>query len=172
MISSVKEQTITLKGWLFSASLDWLGQEFTLSYAQLSLPRGLDVQQMSPVADLQLCTSIKVLRGSLATWEPSHLGDLKCPRRPRAAPVWTNSGTTALPLVRDSIRFETRMNYTSNWHQRWPVLQKSVTSTSFTIEYHRTVHQLAWLEPKSELTLLQNNVLGLASSRRKQFTWF
>lgn len=67
--SSVKEQTTILNVFFFPPSLDGLGQEFSLSYAQLSLPQGLDVQQMSTVADLQLCTSIKVLRG-----KSCHLG--------------------------------------------------------------------------------------------------
>lgn len=81
--------------------LGWLGQEFSLSYAHLSLPQGLDVQQMSTVADLQLCTSVKVLLGTWGT-EPSR-GHLDVPKE-------NHRGTTSLLLVRDSSSFETRMN--------------------------------------------------------------
>lgn len=134
----------------FPPSVDWLGQEFSLSYAQLSLPQGLDVQQMSTVADLQLCTSIKVLRG-----KSCHLGTkpsrgLEVPKE-ALSPIWTNGGTTVLPLWCDNSIYETRTNYCSllldvfgKFASKMASVVKDVSylyivwviSTSFMIEYH------------------------------------
>lgn len=157
--SSVKEQT-TILNVFFSPSLDGLGQEFSLSYAQLSLPQGLDVQQMSTVADLQLCTSIKVLRG-----KSCHLGTkpsrgLEVPKE-ALSPIWTNGGTTVLPLWCDNSIYETMTNYCSllldgfgKFASKMASVLKDVSylyivwviSTSFMIEYHRTVNSLSFLE--------------------------